>query len=739
MFQILTMDADTESESSVLETFKSTLKKFLLNQIDQFQVMNMSRRFSVDISNIRSFSQQKYMIQRVVIEQILRSNLVENRDYYERILDETKQNIAFQVPRKYECSLIGCLYRGDTHRDYLQHMKRIHSNYESYSCNHNHVCALQFSSLPLLLDHVKSSHTRSNERRNPPRVLVSRVVCKCTLIGCSGKTFNSVEDLSSHIVNYHSEEHRECIFSECTYKFKPGKTDSARRHVRIQHKNKDALLVKQKYLVSGPDRVTGDHMSVVAQDSLPEEQARIECDYSVEENQELYCEDDLTQLFNDNHAPIVNVEDFPYFKMQYADFLNRMSHFKFLPYRTVHTISLEYLDNYIKANDAKKSKLISSLKKIPDLSEEQIGAVVSDTFGEDEFMQAQIDLNTEYKLTKYIQEHFQYIAPVEIVLNKDEVVRGKPKDVVHYVPICESFKALIQDKSLNEVWRSHREKNNLQEDDVLTDLLDGTQFEDNTFFKNNPGAYAAHFYSDSIEVSNPLGAAKGKHKVNQVFYTLAQIPSDQRSRIDRMQLCLVFKDKLIKKYGYRVIFKKLIEDLKLLEDGIMIYSPVTREVKMGVLVYSADSLEAHSLGGFSGSFSSKDICRFCHATHSELQDHIHDFDGEQPFSDWTQEEYDHIVSQFDSEDVDLEVDANIDEMNLFTEEEQADVMIEDDAAREMECHEENVVTLNDGKFGLKHMCPLNELQSFHAVTGLPPDCMHDLMEGVVAQVNILIL
>ena len=50
------------------------------------------------------------------------------------------------------------------------------------------------------------------------------------------------------------------------------------------------------------------------------------------------------------------------------------------------------------------------------------------------------------------------------------------------------------------------------------------------------------------------------------------------------------------------------------------------------------------------------------------------------------------MSQFDSEDVDLEVDANIDEMNLFTEEEQADVMIEDDAAREMECYEDNVVT-----------------------------------------------
>ena len=69
---------------------------------------------------------------------------------------------------------------------------------------------------------------------------------------------------------------------------------------------------------------------------------------------------------------------------------------------------------------------------------------------------------------------------------------------------------------------------------TFKDLMDGKVYQSNTYFVQNPDAYCAHFYSDSIELSNPLGAAKGKHKVNQVFYTIAQIPKEQRSRIDRM-------------------------------------------------------------------------------------------------------------------------------------------------------------------------------------------------------------
>ena len=40
---------------------------------------------------------------------------------------------------------------------------------------------------------------------------------------------------------------------------------------------------------------------------------------------------------------------------------------------------------------------------------------------------------------------------------------------------------------------------------------------------------------------------------------------------------------------------------------------------------------------------------------------------------------------------------------------------------------------NTNSFGLRKRCPLNQLKAFHAVLGFPPDCMHDIMEGVIAQ------
>ena len=138
-------------------------------------------------------------------------------------------------------------------------------------------------------------------------------------------------------------------------------------------------------------------------------------------------------------------------------------------------------------------------------------------------------------------------------------------------------------------------------------MKDGEVYKSSSFFSNIPSAFAALFYSDGVEVSNPLGWAKGRHKVVQVFYTLCEIPRCQRSQIDRTQLCMVFKEKLLKKYGYDTIFKPLVEDLKELEIGIEIQYPFVKTIQLGVLAYSADNLESHNVGGFSSCFSSRDI------------------------------------------------------------------------------------------------------------------------------------
>ena len=89
-------------------------------------------------------------------------------------------------------------------------------------------------------------------------------------------------------------------------------------------------------------------------------------------------------------------------------------------------------------------------------------------------------------------------------------------------------------------------------------------------------------------------------------------------------------------------------------------------VKAGVLLYSADNLEAHIIGGFSSCVSSKDICRWCHCQYKDLEDHVHDFDGDSVHRSWTAEEYD----QHDIPEVEEETACAIDEEtaeNLFTE------------------------------------------------------------------------
>ena len=80
------------------------------------------------------------------------------------------------------------------------------------------------------------------------------------------------------------------------------------------------------------------------------------------------------------------------------------------------------------------------------------------------------------------------------------------------------------------MFEQEREKSR-KDDGVLRDFGDGSAFKENDFFKKNPGAYAGHFYSYAVELSYPLGAARGLHKICQVFYTISQIPKSQRSQL----------------------------------------------------------------------------------------------------------------------------------------------------------------------------------------------------------------
>ena len=392
-------------------------------------------------------------------------------------------------------------------------------------------------------------------------------------------------------------------------------------------------------------------------------------------------------------------------------------------------MSEEFLQKYKKSQKVAKKKLRIALHKLDGLSNSATYDIVTEVFGEDLYLKAQELLNSQYKRTKFVKQSMQYVAPVELILNKTEVEVGKPKDVVHYVPLITSLSNLLMDKTLSKMMS--KIGTNDRKTGSISDVMDGTLSRSSVFFKNNSDALPLILYSDALEIRNPLGAARGVYKVVQVFYTLGNIPMSQRSKVDRIQLLMVFREKLTKKYSYDVLYARLLEDLKKLETGVKIGAPEEKLLKAGLLMHAADNLESHLVGGFSASFSSGSICRFCHIQHEHL-DYIHDYAGELTHEVWTIDEYNAIANSLETQSPESIV-AYVDEEDTTADDEDSDDFTNDsfdDSDEDSELVEESD---NVNKWGVERPFVLNVLRSFHCVTSLPPDLLHDHFEGVVAE------
>ena len=119
------------------------------------------------------------------------------------------------------------------------------------------------------------------------------------------------------------------------------------------------------------------------------------------------------------------------------------------------------------------------------------------------------------------------------------------------------------------------------------------------------------------------------------------------------------------------------------------------KVRLSVVV--GDNLGIHEIAGFAANFASGPImCRHCHGTRDEIRTKTQERD----FRLRTREEYDASI-------------------NLLNEEH-----FEESISRAL---------------GIKAACPFSELASFHPMESLPPDLMHDILEGVAPSTMNLVL
>ena len=94
-------------------------------------------------------------------------------------------------------------------------------------------------------------------------------------------------------------------------------------------------------------------------------------------------------------------------------------HFKHIPQTTIQEISDENIMNSKKSLE----RHIKSLRKALDdagVMQPSKDEIVNTVFNDDPFLKAKIQLNSEFKRTKYIQQSEYFVCPQEILLNKTE-------------------------------------------------------------------------------------------------------------------------------------------------------------------------------------------------------------------------------------------------------------------------------------------------------------------------------
>jgi len=97
---------------------------------------------------------------------------------------------------------------------------------------------------------------------------------------------------------------------------------------------------------------------------------------------------------------------------------------------------------------------------------------------------------------------------------------------------------------------------------VLSDFSDGTLFQSHKLFGNDDTALKILLHYDDVNLCNPL--TNKVHKITLLYYQLANLPIEYRSKLNSINLPGVCKTDHIKTYGINRVFEPLVKDLKVL-------------------------------------------------------------------------------------------------------------------------------------------------------------------------------
>ncbi|XP_042150799.1 uncharacterized protein LOC121838551 [Ixodes scapularis] len=291
-------------------------------------------------------------------------------------------------------------------------------------------------------------------------------------------------------------------------------------------------------------------------------------------------------------------------------------------------------------------------------------------------------IHTQHQRENYVKAHLPYTEVKEVELQKP----GKEKKSLCYIPVQQLLQNLL---TVTNTYDSVVGGPDERRDNMLTDFCDAHYLQEQQQQLLKDGHENTIFlplYTDELELTNPLGAAVGKHKILVVYFSILNLHARHRSKLSTIHLLLIVPYANVVTSGLTVVLAPLIEDLNFLKyHGLQVGA---KNFGVSVVAIVGDNLSMHRLMGLSCSFSSGRISRFCLARYENLNK---------------------LTS----------VTQCFRRTALSHASHQAAFLV-DPALGAL--------------YGITCRSPLATLEGFDVARQLPPDAMHDILEGGIAHV-----
>jgi hypothetical protein len=302
-----------------------------------------------------------------------------------------------------------------------------------------------------------------------------------------------------------------------------------------------------------------------------------------------------------------------------------------------------------------------------------------------ELVSSLASLNSSYKRKKYYAENFRYQQPHSVLLQlSNKTTNG------YFYPLQELLETLLSAPDFTEyVFRFvNNPHHGIQRDILHGDIICSSILKGPTIF--------LQIYMDEVELCNPIGTHRNKHKLCMFYLQAVNIPPQFRSTRATVFPLAVLNSSCLKYSSYEnlsTVLSDFVSTSNIMSDSGLELTTSHGKIRcfLKVISFLGDSLAANHIGGFKEGFSRVlRCCRSCNLSQIQMET--------------AHEEVPHMLRGLTEHFI------RVSEMNL----------------PKLRKHRVGWSTL----YGINGPSVLSKLKDFDLTKQMPHDPMHILLEGI---------